>query len=206
MAVTFDLFGTLVRVDGPAEPATAVATALDERGVTVPADWATAYREHHVQVEDGAELALSTHVTAALESRGVSARQKAVDAAVREAFEPTVQTVPGARSAVEAAADRGPVGVCSNCAVAGLPAEALDRSAIVDDVFDAVVTSVEVGWRKPDRRIFEAAADELDCDVAELLHVGDDPATDGGIEAVGGTFVPVDDEVPSITPMLEGSP
>jgi len=32
--VSFDLFGTLVRVDGPDEPATAVATALVRRGVS----------------------------------------------------------------------------------------------------------------------------------------------------------------------------
>jgi len=68
VATSFDLFGTLVSADRPAEPATAVADALRERDVTVPADWATAYREPQFDAPTGAEHSLATHVAAALET------------------------------------------------------------------------------------------------------------------------------------------
>ncbi len=55
MAVSFDLFGTLVCVPSPSDPAAAVGDALDERGVPVPADWDDAYRERHVDAPPGAE-------------------------------------------------------------------------------------------------------------------------------------------------------
>lgn len=41
-----------------------------------------------------------------------------------------------------------------------------------------IVVSQRVGWIKPDRRMFEAAAAALDVPIAELLHVGDDWAAD----------------------------
>jgi hypothetical protein len=82
VAVPFDLFGTLVGAERPATPAVAVATALHERGVSVPDDWSRAYHESHVPGPEGAELALSEHVRAALASRGVDASPGIVLAAV----------------------------------------------------------------------------------------------------------------------------
>ncbi|WP_436908916.1 HAD family hydrolase [Halosimplex marinum] len=189
MAVSFDVFGTLVSASRPAEPAAAVARALREREVPVPDDWATAYREPQVTVEAGAERPLSDHVRGALASRGVDADGETVAAVVRGAFDGPVETREGAETAVAAAAERGPVGVLSNCSVAGLVERALARSALDGDRFDAVVASVDCGYRKPDRRAFEAVAEALDVAVAELVHVGDDPATDGGAEAAGARSV-----------------
>ncbi|HEY6056630.1 MAG TPA: HAD family hydrolase, partial [Candidatus Limnocylindrales bacterium] len=53
--------------------------------------------------------------------------------------------------------------------------------------FDAVVVSQTVGWIKPDRRIFEAAAARLGiARPASVLHVGDDLGADvAGARAVG---------------------
>ncbi|MFC6770931.1 HAD family hydrolase, partial [Halorubrum pallidum] len=45
MAVTFDLFGTLVDVAYPSDPAEVVARELESRGVDVPDDWHVAYGE-----------------------------------------------------------------------------------------------------------------------------------------------------------------
>ncbi|WP_436929500.1 HAD family hydrolase [Halosimplex halobium] len=189
MAVSLDLFGTLVAVSRPAEPAAAVARELRERGVAVPDDWATVYREPQVTVEAGAELPLSDHVRHALASRGVDADAETVAAAIRAAFDGPVETRDGAETAVAAAAERGPVGVLSNCSVAGLVERTLARSTLDADRFDAVVASVGCGYRKPDRRAFEAIADALDVAVADLVHVGDDPATDGGAEDAGARSV-----------------
>jgi len=187
VAVSFDLFGTLVTVDRPDDPATAVAAELRERGVTVPEDWGRAYRERHVDAPAGAEVPLPAHVAAALASRGVTVSNNAVRRAVVAAFDPVVETRPGAVAAVKAAAERGPVGVLSNCSVPELVTRSLVRSDVDRAAFDAVVTSAGCGWRKPDRRAFEAVADALSVPLADLVHVGDDPATDGGADDVGAT-------------------
>ena len=87
---------------------------------------------------------------------------------------------------------RESVGVCSNCSVPELVGRTLVR-ADLRGRFDTVVTSVGCGWRKPDRRAFEAVAAGLGVEADALVHVGDDPETDGGIEAAGGRFVDVAD-------------
>ncbi|WP_128477486.1 HAD family hydrolase [Halorussus pelagicus] len=189
MAVSFDLFGTLVDADRPDDPASAVAAELDARGVTVPDDWAAAYREVHVDAPEGAEVPLMAHVSAALASRGVEAPSNAARRAVISAFDPDVETREGAVEAVRAASERGPVAILSNCAVPQLARKALIRSNLDRESFDAIVTSVACGWRKPDARAFETCADQLGVSVADLAHVGDDPRTDGGIEDCGGEAV-----------------
>ena len=84
MAVSFDLFGTLVeRVDaGEEAPAARVAAELVARDVAVPDDWAAAYRERHIDAPEGAEVPLPAHVSAALASRGVDAPGNAARRAV----------------------------------------------------------------------------------------------------------------------------
>ncbi|AQL42058.1 HAD family hydrolase [Halorientalis sp. IM1011] len=181
MAVSFDLFGTLVDVDRSSDPAAAVAAALSDRGVDVPDDWASAYRERHIDAPDGAAVPLPAHVSAALASRGVDAPGTAVRRAVVSAFDPAVETRDGAVEAVRAAADHGPVGVLSNCSVPHLASRVLTRSAVDRELLDATVTSIGCGWRKPDRRAFAAAARALDVLIDALYHVGDDPRTDGQV-------------------------
>jgi FMN phosphatase YigB (HAD superfamily) len=193
VAVSFDLFGTLVDVDIPSDPAAVVADELRARDVSVPDDFAAAYREPHIDAPEGAEVPLPAHVSAALQSRGVSVTQNAARRAVIAAFDPTVRTREGAVEAVEAARDRGPVGVLSNCSVPELVGRTFVRSAFDYREFDSVVTSVGCGWRKPAPQAFEVVADSLGVAVEALVHVGDSPATDGGIEALGGRFVDMTD-------------
>ena len=192
MAISFDLFGTLVEVTRPLDPAAAVADELRERGVAVPPDFGDAYREMHVDAPDGAEVPLPAHVSAALASRGVDAPNNAARRAVVAAFDPEVDRRSGALDAIAAAREHGPVGVCSNCSVPELARRTLIR-ADLRDAFDCVVTSVACGWRKPDARAFETVARRLGVPVAGLVNVGDDPATDGGIVDTGGRFVDIDD-------------
>lgn len=205
MVVSFDLFGTLVDAPRPDEPAAAVATALAARDIHVPDDWPAAYREPHVEVAAGAELSLSEHVAAALSSRGVEPAPALVSEAVEAAFAPAEATArEGAREAVAAARESGPVAVLSNCAVPGLAERALSRAGLVD-AFDAVVTSVACGWRKPDPRAFAAVVEPFDAPVSDLLHVGDDPRTDGGAADAGARVVLVDDvPLPDFPAWLEG--
>jgi len=46
------------------------------------------------------------------------------------------------------------------------------------DFFTATVFSDEIGIRKPDRRIFEAAANQLNVDISTIVHIGDHPEAD----------------------------
>jgi FMN phosphatase YigB (HAD superfamily) len=205
VAVSFDLFGTLVAVDGPPDPAAAVARELRERGVRVPDDWSAAYREAHVDVDPGREYPLTDHVADALASRGVDAGGATVETAVLAAFDVSVDTREGATDAVAAAAERGPVGVLSNCSVPGLVERTLERSGLDATTLDAVVASVDCRWRKPDRRAFETVATALDVPVGDLVHVGDDPATDGGATEAGATSVLLTDvSLAALPDHLEG--
>ena len=193
MTVTFDLFGTLVDADRPDRPGAAVATELAARGVTPPDDWAAAFGEPHVDAPEGAEVPLPAHVAAALRSRGVDAPENVARRAVVAAFDPEVRTRPGAVDAVGTASDRGPVGLLSNCSVPELVSRTLIRSELDRASFDTIVTSVGCGWRKPHPSAFEAIAAGLGVDADVITHVGDDADADGGITALGGTFVDVGD-------------
>jgi FMN phosphatase YigB (HAD superfamily) len=193
VVVSFDLFGTLVTVDRLDDPAAAVAAELRARDISVPGDWAEAYGERHIDAPEGAEVPLPAHVAAALHSRGVETPANAVRRAVVAAFDPAVETRRGAAAAVSAAAECGPVGLLSNCSVPELVARTLIRADVDRDLFDATVTSVACGWRKPHPEAFRTLAGHLDVSPESLVHVGDDPRTDGGVTAVGGRFVDVAD-------------
>ncbi len=194
MAVSFDLFDTLVTADRPDEPWDAVADTLGERGVAVPDDWEAAYRSAHVDIERGAELSLVEHTAAALASRGVEADRETVRAALLAAFDGPVTVRDGTVETLRAARVRGPVGLLSNCSLPGLVDRTLERAALPVE-FDAIVTSVGCGWRKPHDRAFAAVADALGIPPDELIHVGDDPRADGGGRTAGVTVV-LTDEVP----------
>ena len=195
VALSFDLFGTLVDADRSDRPWDAVADSLEARGVFVPDDWEAAYRSAHREYERGREAPLDEHVRLALESRGVTVTQATAREVVLDAFDVSVTVRDGARDALGAAQDCGPVAVCSNCSVPGLVERTLTRAGFDqgDLAPDAVVTSVDCGWRKPNKTIFEATARAVDTPLSALVHVGDDARTDGGADRVGATAVLLDD-------------
>ncbi|WP_248897811.1 HAD family hydrolase [Haloplanus halobius] len=188
--VSFDLFGTLVTATTPDDPAVAVARELRDRGVAVPGDWGDAYRTPHLETPENAEVPLPAHVAAALRSRSVRMSDSVIRRAVVAAFDPDVRRRAGVEDALDAARSHGPVGLCSNCSVPELVSRTLVR-ADLRDAFDAVVTSAACGFRKPHPRPFETVAAELGGDASALVHVGDDPQADGGVEHLDGIFVDV---------------
>ncbi|MFC7056965.1 HAD family hydrolase [Halovenus salina] len=196
MAVSFDLFGTLVAVERPEEPAALVARELQARGVDVPEDWQRRYRQPQINAPPGAEVSMPEHVRATLTESAVETPPESADVieeAVLAAFKTDVTTREGAVEAVRTLRDRYPVGILSNCSVPGLVEYTLSKSALEASLFDTVVTSVDCGWRKPDERAFEAVARELSVAPSSLVHVGDNPETDGGADAVGATVALVDE-------------
>lgn len=196
VVVSFDLFGTLVDADRPDAPWDAVAASLGQRGVRVPDDWEAAYRSAHREYERGREASLDEHVRLALASRAIEVSPDTARAAVLDAFDGPVGRREGARAAMTAASEAGPVAICSNCSVPGLVKRTLARTDFGPDspvAPDAVVTSVGCGWRKPHAAIFEATAEALDAPLSALVHVGDDARTDGGAGRVGARSVLLSD-------------
>ncbi|PON67071.1 HAD-superfamily hydrolase, subfamily IA, REG-2-like [Trema orientale] len=56
------------------------------------------------------------------------------------------------------------------------------------DLFDAVIISSEVGYEKPDPKIFEAALDQINVEAHKAVHVGDDKKAD----KVGANTIGID--------------
>lgn len=191
--VSFDLFGTLVAVEGRTDPSTLVRSALEAEDVDVPEDWQSLYTNQYIAREAGAEVDLIAHVNAILEEASRRVEKRTVREAVIEAFDPDVSTREGAVDAIDAITDQYPVAVLSNCSVPEIADRAVRRSDIDRSRFLGIVTSEGCGWRKPDGRAFRAVADTLGTDPSAVVHVGDDPIADGGIEQLGGTSILVDD-------------
>ncbi|KAG6651030.1 haloacid dehalogenase-like hydrolase domain-containing protein 3 isoform X2 [Carya illinoinensis] len=60
------------------------------------------------------------------------------------------------------------------------------RELDVLDLFDAVIISSEVGYEKPDIKIFKAALDQLNAEACKAVHIGDDQKADKvGAIAIG---------------------
>lgn len=60
----------------------------------------------------------------------------------------------------------------------------------LDGAFDVVVFAADVGFDKPDARIFRAAMDRAHCAPEAFVHVGDSPEHDvAGVQAAGGRGV-----------------
>jgi len=73
------------------------------------------------------------------------------------------------------------------------------------DLIDAVVVSAEVGFAKPDVRIFQAALGRIGVGAECALHCGDDPGRDlDGAAAAGVRSVLIDrtDSYPELTPRV----
>ena len=66
--------------------------------------------------------------------------------------------------------------------------DAYPRSQL-DELFDALVLSGEVGMRKPDRDIFEHAAALVDADLEQSVFIDDAPANVAAAESYGLTAV-----------------
>lgn len=80
---------------------------------------------------------------------------------------------------------------------AGVPAVLVSNSwgmrgyplGLLENAFDALVFSGEVGMRKPDRDIFEHAASLVDADLAASVFIDDAPANVAAAEGYGLTAV-----------------
>jgi putative hydrolase of the HAD superfamily len=111
----------------------------------------------------------------------------------------TVRLAPGVKASLTRIAGRLKLGLVSNGTAATQRAKL--KSLALDDLFDPIVISEEVGLRKPDVRIFELAIANWQIAPASVLFVGDDPIADiDGAKAAGMRTLRVghEDGIPSI--------
>ncbi|MDR9445871.1 MAG: HAD family hydrolase [Haloquadratum sp.] len=193
VVLSVDLFGTLVSAASRRSPGEAVAYALRARGHEVPPSFLSAYRSHQFDVHPALEVPLQHHVRAALQSVGTEASIQSVHAALLEAFDlpvsPTALADPILEIIREAPTQSA---ILSNCSLTGLVPQTLARAGLDPNEFDVVVSSVDIGVRKPDPRCFRAVAGLVGADVTDVIHVGDSPRTDGGVVTAGGRFMQID--------------
>ncbi|WP_248517191.1 HAD family hydrolase [Salinarchaeum laminariae] len=200
-AVWFDLDGTLCQFDQSFD--VLVRDSLVAAGVRNPPEAAhdvfaerifSALEECEAEPFELAFEAVATEL-------GVSVDPAEAATAYREIEVESTTLVDGARETVETVADRAAaVGVLSN-GEGALQREKLAAHGL-EDAFDAVVISNEVGVRKPDTAIFATAAERLasnGVEPAEHVYVADEYETDvGPAEQAGWTAIHVrNDEGPS---------
>jgi putative hydrolase of the HAD superfamily len=174
--VLFDCWGTLFRnapAEGPAVPMYALAEGF---GVRVDADFRDAYeRTFMLAAHDGYAGPVRRLATAV----GVEADDATVDRLVGrlEALNDVQAAFADTGPALDALRDRGvALALVTNTDAASLAA--LRGTFPVDERFDAVVPSYEVGALKPDPAPFEAALDRLDLPPDRAAMVGDSPGSD----------------------------
>lgn len=188
--VLFDFVGTLVSVvDQPELELKSLYQSLVSDGFNVPlqsfrdAYEAVYHRYREIRLREQREIGSPVWVAEALEALGFKARpdDEAVIRGVEAFFNPyleSMQPYPCVVSTLSELARRGlKLGLVSSFSYARVVTGALARFGL-QAYFDAVVISQDVGWRKPNPRIFNEALRRLGVDSSSSALVGDEPTDD----------------------------
>ena len=204
-AVIFDYIGTLVNCRNYTmdQSKQKLYRALVAEGFCVAENkFLDAYNLAHekyrkVRYEELREVTNAVWVAEALHSLGfeVTADDPRIKAALNVFFQDFIDTLElreGAKKLLRQAQQQGKVALISNFTYAPVIYKSL-RKIKVNDFFNAVVVSEEVGWRKPSGHIFQHALNCLKVPAAEAVYIGDSPNEDiKGAKAAGlkTVFVP----------------
>jgi putative hydrolase of the HAD superfamily len=206
--VTFDWWGTVVEIPAVREVhydeemqeirVVRAAEALEAAGL--PVNRTLLSRAYDAQTDlllrtwnDLRDLSVEEQTRAYLRFLGVGEGREDVLRTLQEAFGSAIELrlpalYPEIGNTLRALRDRGyRTGLISNTGRTGgrFLRSVQDRLGIGES-FDVRIFSDEVGVRKPDRVIFQAALDELSLAADEVVHVGDDVVADvAGAMAVG---------------------
>jgi len=172
-AVVFDLYGTLVDEFPRAlffETLEAMADALGAPREAFRADW----EKTAIARQTGAYATVEDNVLAICDAMGVPVRDDGLSRAMAlraEMYDRSFRPKPAALETLRAIRERGlPIALVSMCAP---DTPALWRATELAAFIDVEVFSSEVGLRKPDPAIYEAACDGLGVAAASCLYVGD---------------------------------
>jgi putative hydrolase of the HAD superfamily len=204
-AILLDALGTLVRLEPPAPR---LREALRGLGFEVGAEACERafaaeiayYVEHHTEGRDQSTLAELRNRCAAVLHEALAVPELApADARAAMLESLSFEAFPDAAPALRELRERGlALVVVSNwdCSLR----EVLGSTGLAP-LLDGVVTSAEVGTRKPDPALFGVALQVAGADPADAVHVGDSPGNDvAGARAAGIRAVLLDrdgrDEAP----------
>jgi len=197
-AITFDFWGTLFAdPPGRKEERRSIRIEAFSEAAGVSRDQARAAHDHAAQVflrhhiehqqtltpVDAFEI-MCSYCSVEMDD---DERARMIDLFGTAILDAPPEPLPGSLEAVAAAAKRRPVGVVSDAGLSpGVSLRVLlDRHGFMGH-FSSLVFSSEVGVAKPQRPMFERAAQELETELEGLLHIGDLEPTDvAGALAVG---------------------
>ena len=184
-AVLFDFGGTLVHTPPHFKTETCILhchRSLQKNEVTVSYEDC---RKAYIEVADRLfsrnslrEITFGFVLSEALKRLGCSLKptDKIISEAVEAYMEPWIKarTIDHcAPSILRGLRTRHKLGIVSNTTYSPAVWKTLERFELIN-LFDAVVTSVDVGWRKPSPKIFKRALQALSVLASETAFVGDE--------------------------------
>ena len=180
-AVLLDALGTLVELEPPwVHLAEALGVEPDERLAAAVRAEMDYYRDHSHEGRDRASLADLRERCATVLSEALGHRISVETMMSTIRFRAYGDAAP----ALAELRDLGLKLVCVSNWDVSLP-DVLERCGL-DGALDGIVTSAQVGARKPDPAIFAPALELAGCTPGEALYVGDTPAEDLAAASAAG--------------------
>jgi HAD superfamily hydrolase (TIGR01549 family) len=192
-AVTLDGFRTLVELDNPVER---LSAALAEHGIEAGHDEvesafaaeAEYYMAHQVEARDEEALAKLQLECSAIFLRALPAELEPVEFVTSFVAALRFEALDGVVEALQILRGAGLALACVSDWDVGVGRQ-LERAGL-GSFLDVVVSSAEIGAKKPDPRVFQAALERLGVASERALHIGDGEGDRDGALAAGLAFEP----------------
>jgi len=192
-AVTLDGFRTLVELEAPVER---LRAALAEHGIEAGHDEvesafaveAEYYMAHQVEARDEEALARLQLECSAIFLRALPAELEPAEFAPAFVQALLFRPVDGVAESLRVLRGAGLALACVSDWDVGVGRQ-LERAGL-DPFLDVVVSSAEVGAKKPDPRVFRVALERLGIAPGRALHIGDGEGDRAGALAAGLAFEP----------------
>jgi len=204
-AIIFDFIGTLTNVKNYSleDSKTKLCMAIVEAGFNVNAEsFLESYSQSHekyriIRYQELVEVTNAIWISEALNSLGFKTNPEdtRIKTAVNVFFEDYLNSLelrPYVKKLLNKVSIEYKLGLISNFTYAPVIHAGI-RKLGINQFFNAVLVSEEVGWRKPSIKIFEETLRRLDAIAEETVYVGDSPLEDiKGAKAIGmkTIFVP----------------
>lgn len=220
-AIGFDLFNTLITTDRNAigKGLERITLSLLRNKINIEDKaFMKAHRDSALKFieqarKDGKETHNSLWISDALKSFGydIPPDNPVISEAVEDYFSGLLdlcQIIPGAMRTLETLQGRYPLGLLSNFTHAPAAHDLIDRLGL-GPMFDVVLISGELGYRKPHINTFKQLIKGLGVKKETIIYVGDDPEPDiagagnAGLQPVWFTYVK-DNNIPSTAGLLKG--
>jgi putative hydrolase of the HAD superfamily len=204
-AIIFDFIGTLTNVKNYSleTSKTKLYMAIVEAGFNISAEsFLEAYSQSHekyrlIRYQELVEVTNAIWIAEALNSLGFKTNPEdtRIKTAVNVFFEDYLNSLklrPCVKKLLNKVSTEYKLGLISNFTYTPVIYAGIKKMGI-NQFFNAVLVSEEVGWRKPNIKIFEEALRRLDATAEETIYVGDSPLEDiKGAKAAGmkTVFIP----------------